>query len=141
MKDIVKQNITIYPSQVLFDRMNHYTDHLGNIRLSYGRDPETNEVAILKESHYYPFGLTHKGYVGNHRVFEPTPGGRVNLIPVRNYLDDSYRYTFGGKEEQPELGLSWMDFHARNYYAALGRWMNLDPLAEETMQPYSYANN
>ena len=80
-------------------------------------------MAILKESHYYPFGLSHKGYVGNHRVFEPTAGGRVNLIPVRNYLDDSYRYTFGGKEEQPELGLNWIDHHARNYDAALGRWI------------------
>src|SRR5699024_2122789 len=76
----------------------HYTDHLGNIRLSYGRDPETNEIAILKESHYYPFGLQHNGYVGTHRttgIIEEIGGShRVSLIPVRNYLDDSYRYTF-----------------------------------------------
>ena len=117
-------NIFQESTQVLFDRMNHYTDHLGNIRLSYGRDPETNEITILKESHYYPFGLQHRGYVGDHRVFEQVlPIGRVNLIPVRNYLDDSYRYTFGGKEEQPELGLNWIDHHARNYDAALGRWI------------------
>src|SRR5690554_5273529 len=111
-------------AQVLFDRMNHYTDHLGNIRLSYGRDPETGDVAILKESHYYPFGLQHQGYVTNHKIFDPiAPIGRVNLIPVRNYLDDSYRYTFGGKEEQPELGLNWIDHHARNYMPDLGRWI------------------
>ena len=107
--------------------MNHYTDHLGNIRLSYGRDPETSEIAILKESHYYPFGLQHNGYVGTHRttgIIEEIGGSnRVGLIPVRNYLDDSYRYTFGGKEEQPELGLNWMDFHARNYMPDLGRWI------------------
>src|SRR5699024_1520022 len=132
--------------------MNHYTDHLGNIRLSYGRDPETNEVAILKESHYYPFacplrsirGLQHQGYVTNHKIFDPiAPIGRVNLIPVRNYLDDSYRYTFGGKEEQPELGLNWIDHHARNYDAALGRWMNVDPLGEKmpSWSPYNYAFN
>src|SRR5699024_3303401 len=63
----------------------HYTDHLGNIRLSYGRDPETNEVAILKESHYYPFGLQHNGYVGTHRttgIIEEIGGSnRVGLIP------------------------------------------------------------
>ena len=133
----------------------HYTDHtstwlstgLGNIRLSYGRDPETNEVAILKESHYYPFGLQHNGYVGTHRttgIIEEIGGSnRVGLIPVRNYLDDSYRYTFGGKEEQPELGLNWIDHHARNYMPDLGRWMNVDPLAEEfpTWSLYNYVLN
>src|SRR5690554_3354223 len=68
---------------------------------------------------------------------------RVGLIPVRNYLDDSYRYTFGGKEEQPELGLNWMDFHARNYMPDLGRWMSPDPLAEEypSWSPYNYVYN
>src|SRR5699024_1017296 len=65
------------------------------------------------------------------------------LIPVRNYLDDSYRYTFGGKEEQPELGLNWLDFHARNYMPDLGRWLNPDPLAEEysSWSPYNYVMN
>src|SRR5699024_73170 len=125
----------------------HYTDHLGNIRLSYGRDPETNEIAILKESHYYPFGLQHNGYVGTHRttgIIEEIGGShRVSLIPVRNYLDDSYRYTFGGKEEQPELGLNWIDHHARNYDAALGRWMNVDPLGDQApgWSPYRYGFN
>src|SRR5690554_6579380 len=102
----------------------NFAGNLSNIRLSYGRDPETNEVAILKESHYYPFCLQHQGYVTNHKIFDPiAPIGRVNLIPVRNYLDDSYRYTFGGKEEQPELGLNWIDHHARNYMPDLGRWI------------------
>src|SRR5699024_8922113 len=122
----------------------NYTDHLGNIRLSYGRDPETGDVAILKENHYYPFGLQHQGYVTNHKIFDPiAPIGRVNLIPVRNYLDDSYRYTFGGKEEQPELGLNWIDHHARNYMPDLGRWMSPDPLAEEysSWSPYNYVMN
>ena len=98
-----------------------------NIRLSYGRDPETNEIAILKEAHYYPFGLQHQGYVGTHRTTGVIGGiggnNRVGLIPVRNYVDDSYRYTFGGKEEQPELGLNWIDHHARNYMPDLGRWI------------------
>ena len=121
----------------------NFTDHLGNIRLSYGRDPETDEVAILKENHYYPFGLEHQGYVGNHRVFEPRPEGLVSLVPVRNYLDDSYRYSFGSKEEQPELGLNWMDFHARNYMPDIVRTMTMDPLAEKfvSLSPYSFLNN
>src|SRR5699024_4180585 len=125
----------------------HYTDHLGNIRLSYGRDPETNEIAILKESHYYPFGLQHNGYVGTHRttgIIEEIGGSnRVIVIHVRNYMDDSYRYTFGGKEEQLELGLNWLDFHARNYMPDIVRTMTMDPLADKfvTLSPYSFLNN
>lgn len=52
-------------------------------------------------------------------------------------------YGFGGKEENDELGLKWMDFGARNYDKWLGRWMNLDPMAEAqyAYSPYHYAYN
>ena len=80
-----------------------------------------NGLEILEENNYYPFGLKHKGY--------------NNVV---NGAD--HKYGFGGKEEQDELGLEWMDFHARNYDPALGRWMNTDPL-EEFMSPYVYAGN
>ena len=36
----------------------NYTDHLGNIRLSYSKDPVNNVVRIMDENHYYPFGLS-----------------------------------------------------------------------------------
>lgn len=50
---------------------------------------------------------------------------------------------FGGKEYQDELGLGWYDVTARNYDPALGRWMNLDPLAEDMRRhsPYNFAFN
>ena len=67
---------------------------------------------IVEESNYYPFGLKHKGY--------------------NNVINGTHHpYGFGGKEENDELGLEWLDFGARNYDPALGRWMNLDPLAED----------
>ena len=41
------------------------------------------------------------------------------------------KFAFGGKEYGQELGLDWYDISARNYDPALGRWMNIDPLANE----------
>jgi RHS repeat-associated protein len=54
-----------------------------------------------------------------------------------------YKYKFNGFELQDELGLNWYDYKARNYDPALGRWMNIDPLAETSRRysPYTYCLN
>lgn len=100
----------------------NYTDHLGNVRLSYTKNPSTNALTILEESNYYPFGLKHNGY---------NP-----ISPAQEY-----KYKYNGKELQDELGLNMYDYGARNYDPALGRWMNVDPLAEKMRRysPYNYA--
>jgi RHS repeat-associated protein len=74
----------------------------------------------------YPFGLKHKGY---------------NNVTSSNGNSVAQRRKFGGFELQDELNLNWYDMTARNYDASLGRWMNLDPLAEEMRRhsPYNYA--
>ncbi len=100
-------------------------DHLGNIRLSYkdaDKDGAITQDEIVEEKNYYPFGLQHEGY--NFAV----NGSKHN-------------YGFGCKEEQDELGLGWIDITARNYDPALGRWMNIDPLADQMRRhsPYNYA--
>jgi RHS repeat-associated protein len=116
---------------------------LGNIRLKYSENPSTEEVTILEENHYYPYGLTHKGYNSNHKVFIEDAGGNITLTPVTPLLGDSYKYKFGGKEYQDEFDINSYDFGARNYDPALGRWMNMDPLAEfmRRHSPYNYAFN
>ncbi|MEW7279214.1 RHS repeat-associated core domain-containing protein [Aquimarina sp. 2201CG1-2-11] len=107
-----------------------FKDHLQNVRLSY-TDADNNgtidpNTEIISEKNYYPFGLTHKGYNGN-------------VSSLGN--STAQLRGFGGKEEQNELGLGWIDITARNYDPALGRWMNLDPLAEQMRRhsPYNYA--
>lgn len=99
-------------------------DHLGNVRISYTNN--NGSLEIIEESNYYPFGLKHKGY-------------NSNVSSLGN--DVAQRWKFGGKEYQEELGLEWYDITARNYDPALGRWMNIDPLAEAMRRhsPYNYA--
>src|SRR5690554_1567403 len=103
----------------------NYTDHLGNIRVSYFLDLRTRSVAIIEENHYYPFGLKHQGY--------------NNISPPNNV----YKYKYNGKEFQDELGLNYYDYGARNYDPAIGRWMNIDPKAElgRNWSSYTYAMN
>ncbi|WP_282160411.1 RHS repeat domain-containing protein [Ulvibacterium marinum] len=108
-----------------YDYIYQCKDHLGNIRLSFADDNGDGSVAtseIREENNYYPFGLKHMGYKG--------------VVNGRNH-----KYGYGGKEEQDELDLAWLDITARNYDPALGRWMNIDPLAEKMRRysPYNYA--
>jgi len=54
-----------------------------------------------------------------------------------------YSYMLNGKELKSEFGVEMYDFGARNYDPAIGRWMNIDPLAEKMRRhsPYNYAFN
>lgn len=109
-------------------------DHLGNNRLTFadknnnGTVDVTNSAAtneILQETHYYPFGLSYEGpWLMNDAA-----------------RDDAYKYN--GKEWDETMGL--YDYGARWYDPAVGRWGQLDPLAEHGNQldksPYAYAWN
>lgn len=125
----------------------NYTDHLGNIRLSYTEDPQNpGTLSILEENHYYPFGLKHMNYNSDQLVHKQSKGGVTlknlsELEPVLNPLP--YNYKYQGQERQDELGLNWDSFKWRNYDYAIGRFMNIDPLAEKYQynSPYAFAEN
>ncbi|MHC5355041.1 RHS repeat domain-containing protein [Myroides sp. LJL115] len=106
-----------------------YVDQLGNVRLSYSDKDGNNKIEtaeIIEQINYYPFGLAHKGY---NEKNDP--------------LMKDFKYQYNGKENQEELGLNVYDYGARNYDAAIGRWMNVDPLAEKyyNINPYVYVAN
>lgn len=104
-----------------------YKDHLGNIRLSYNNNGTagTPSVVISEEKIYYPFGLEHKGY-------------NNTIVGTENN-----HKTFQGQEIHKELGLNWVEFKYRNYDPAIGRFFNIDPLAEDYVynSPYNFAEN
>ncbi len=84
---------------------------------------EQIKTPVIQTEDYYPFGLTYNSYQ------------RENTLNQKNL--------FGGKEEQDELGLQWMDHGARMYMPDLGRWGALDSHADNTeiVSSYNYAYN
>ncbi|TRX39515.1 DUF6443 domain-containing protein, partial [Flavobacterium restrictum] len=82
----------------IFKYVYNYTDHLGNVRLSYSDANNDGAIAtteIVEENHYYPFGLKHNGYT--------------------TAVSSNYKYRYNSKEWQDELSLNLYDYGARNY--------------------------
>jgi RHS repeat-associated protein len=125
-----------------FNYVFNYTDHLGNNRVSYSLDQADQQVKILEENHYDPFGLKHSNYNTDKVRFEKDENYNIFAVlkPVQR---GDYQYKYNGKEYQDELGLAMYDYGARNYDPAIGRWMNIDPLAEfyYNHTPYNYVGS
>jgi len=121
----------------------NYTDHLGNVRMSYAKNPASpSELKIIEENHYYPFGLKHQNYNSEEFLFDKKDSNLQLRAPVGGQILP-YQYKYQGQERQDELGLNWDSFKYRNYDYAIGRFMNLDPLAEDYsyQSPYNFAEN
>ena len=132
----------------------NYKDHLGNSRLSYTKDATTGTLKILEENQYYPFGMKHTNYnvnVSYYGHYDPFLGYIVShpmvdggpAPVITSGVNSPFKYKFNSMEYQDELGLNMYDFGARNYDPAIGRWMNIDPMAETSTEisPYVYALN
>ena len=80
---------------------------------------------ILQEDHYYPFGAN------------------ISALSSSAPLSKPNRYKLSGNEEQTDFDFNVYDFNARTYDPILGRFMQIDPMADlmngET--PYHYVFN
>src|SRR5690606_20169890 len=106
-----------------YDYVYQYKDHLGNIRLSY--KDNNGSLEIVEENNYYPFGLKHKGY----------NNGIVGVD--NNYMD------FQGQELTEDLGLNVHEWKYRISDPAIGRFWQIDPLAEDYVHngTYNFSEN
>ena len=130
-------NATTIRGNYRFNYVYNYLDHLGNVRLSYGRDPQArNEIKILEENHYYPYGLKHTNYNANLNAFKKDNNDQVQLTGTGLSADLINKYKFNGMEYQDELGLNLYDMDMRDYDPAIGRWLGIDPVTHFDESPY-----
>ena len=106
-----------------------HKDHLGNVRLSYARNPTSGLTEIIGENNYYPFGLQHAGY--------------NNDVWLTHGNSEAQKYKFNDREFQAELELNMTAMDFRQYDNALGRFMAMDRLTELApgITPYRFAFN
>lgn len=127
-----------------FNYVFNYTDHLGNVRVSFAKDPvDHNVVKILEENHYYAFGLKHQNYNVDKLNFEEYPETGVKIVPAPAVANATYNYKYNGKELQEELGLNVYDLGFRNYMPDIGRFAVIDPMADfiNYQSPYVFSDN
>ena len=149
MNDEMKLRI-IPTSEGYFDALRNryfynYTDHLGNVRLSYS-DADGNGIVtgdILVNNCFD----TPDGQICNNYIITGEAEGVTNYYPFglmhnneNHSFDQAYQYKYNGKELQ-ETGM--YDYGARFYMPDLVRWGVVDPLAEKmtSYSPYNYAFN
>lgn len=92
-----------------------------NLQVTHIRGP------ILEETHYYPFGLTMAGISSKALAFGQTKN----------------RLKFTTQELNDDLGLNWYEFRFRMHDPQIGRFLTIDPLADQYVynSTYAYAEN
>lgn len=104
-----------------------YLDHLGDIRLSYTEAPGGG-LEIVEDNAYYPFGLKMRGINGN-------------VSPLGNSTAEKWK--FQGQELTEDFDLDVYEFKYRMHDPAIGRFWQIDPLAEDYVYngTYNFSEN
>jgi RHS repeat-associated protein len=95
----------------------NYKDHLGNTRVTFAKN-NAGMLEPIDTNNYYPFGLNHIG------------GSSYSNF------GSYYNYKYQGQELQ-ETG--FYSFKWRNYMPDIGRFFNIDTLAEKYTHNSTYA--
>ena len=87
---------------------------------------DLSQNEIVSETNYYPFGLAHKGY---------------NEVSTSSNLGENWKYQ--GQERTPEMDLNIDEWKYRVSDPAIGRFWQIDPLAEDYYHngTYNFSEN
>ena len=107
-----------------YDYIYQHKDIWGNTRITYADaddDGSINTSEIRREQNYYPFGLEHRGY-------------NSSITGVKNNLK-----TYQGQEFTDDLNLNIHEWKYRISDPTIGRFWQIDPLAEDYTYNSTYA--
>ena len=109
--------------------MYYFKDHLGSNRVVASQSGSVEQV-----NHYYPYGLSFP--LDSH-----TSSGSDSSGLSAGGDDQPWKYS--GNELMSLGGLPVYDFNARTYDQSLGRFLSIDPLAENyySVSPYAFCSN
>ena len=124
---------------ITFERGNKFfelSNHLGNVlvtvtdkKIAVFTDVTNTTLAYYKAdiataNDYFPFGMS---------------------MPGRRFIagTSAYRYGFNGKENDKDIGEGIQDYGMRIYDGRLGRFLSVDPIANEypELTPYQFGHN
>ncbi len=124
LKQITQPEGYIEPNGSNYLYVYQYKDHLNNVRLTYADTDGNGTIAqseIKREQNYYPYGMEHKGY-------------NNTIVGAKNNLK-----TFQGQEFTEDLGLNTHEWKYRISDPSIGRFWQVDPLAEKYQYNSTYA--
>lgn len=107
------------PNGTAWNYTYNLSDHLGNVRVSFDKNPVGGTARRVQEDEYYAFGLRR--------------------TPIVYDYSNNNRYLYNGKELQTDLAGQY-DYGARFYDPVIARWTSVDPKAELSTKfnPYNY---
>ncbi|WP_426292660.1 RHS repeat domain-containing protein [Dyadobacter endophyticus] len=108
---------------------------------------EEGQINVTNNGNNFAFEYYLKDHLGNNRMVMSEAGTMTQEMEYFPFglaiprTAGTNKYLYNGKEKQPETG--WLDYGARQYDATIGKWMVVDPLAEQfsSWSPYNYGKN
>lgn len=136
----------------------HVTEYAGNIELHKIKDTALTTFRRIHNTigYYDTSDSTYFHYIKDHlgnicavvnstadTVVQRTMYYASGVPMAESWGRDTQPYLYNGKEFVEAHGLNTYDYGFRGYYATIGRFTSIDPLAEQTpwQSPYVYANN